>query len=199
LTLFIQKLYFSYVAAKMNNRWITFLLAFALCASCLVLSASCNKPEKTSEKRPDPAVAIGPILDTGSVKSESFMREIESISDPVKLARLGDKYFESSRFSEAIEAYEKALQFNPKDADTYNDLGLAFHYTARPEKAVEILKRGAEVDPSFQRIWLSLGFVLTASGRGEEAKAALNKAIAIDPNSIMGQEAKRLLGFTTQN
>jgi len=137
----------------------------------------------------------GPIVDTGLVKSGGFIKEIESINDPEKLAHLGDKYFENNRFAEAIEAYEKALKLNPKDADTYNDLGLALHYTARSEKAVEILKKGTEVNPSFQRVWLSLGFVLTATGKGEEAKTALNKAIALDPNSTQGLEAKRLLGL----
>ncbi len=180
---------------KMNNRWIAYLFLFILAAPFPLLSVSCSKPEKPAEKHPESAVTTGPILDTGIAKSGSFMKEIESMDDPEQLSHLGDKYFESSRFPEAIEAYEKALKLNPKDVDTYNDLGLALHYTSRSDKAVEILRKGTEVNPSFQRIWLSLGFVLTATGKGEEAKTALNKAVAIDPNSTQGQEAKRLLGL----
>lgn len=186
---------FLYVAAKIDNRWITVLLLFALSVSSLALTTSCSKPEEPAKKSPESAVASGPLIDTGSVKSGSFMKEIEIINDPEQLAHLGDRYFESNRYAEAIEAYEKALKLNPKDADTYNDLGLALHYTARPEKAVEILRKGTEVDPSFQRVWLSLGFVLAATGKGEEAKPALNKTIALDPNSAQGVEAKRLLGL----
>jgi len=189
---------FLYVSANMNNKWITPLFVFILSVSFLVaLTASCKKPETPKEKRPESAVTTGPILDTGLAQSGNFRKEIESINNPEELARLGDKYFESSRFAEAIEAYEKALKLNPKDADTYNDLGLAFHYTARSERAVEILRKGTEVNPSFQRVWLSLGFVLTATGKGEEAKTALNKAIALDPSSTQGLEAKRLLGLIT--
>lgn len=179
----------------MNTKCITPIFLFMLLLSFLALTASCSKPEKPAEKHPESTMTPGPIVDTGLVKSGSFMKEIESINDPEKLAQLGDKYFESSRFAEAIEAYEKALKLNPKDADTFNDLGLALHYTARSEKAVEILRKGTEANPSFQRLWLSLGFVLTASGKGEEAKAALNKAVDLDPNSTQGQEAKRLLGL----
>ena len=179
----------------MNNRRITPLFLFALAVSFLILTAACSKPEKPAGKSPEITMTPGPIIDTGSGKSGGFMKEIESINDPEKLAQLGDKHFESSRFAEAIEAYEKALKLNPKDADTFNDLGLELHYTARSEKAVEILRKGTEANPSFQRLWLSLGFVLTATGKGEEAKAALNKAVDLDPNSTQGQEAKRLLGL----
>jgi len=183
------------MASKLNNKWITQLFLFVLTASFLALTASCSKPEKPAEKRPERAMTPGPIVDAGSVKSGGFMKEIEGINDPKQLAHLGDKYFENNRYAEAIEAYEKVLKINPKDADTYNDLGLALHYTARSEKAVEILKKGAEVNPSFQRIWLSLGFVLTTTGKNKEAEVALNKAIALDPDSTQGQEAKRLLVF----
>lgn len=179
----------------MNNKWITPLFLFALAMSFLALTASCSKPEKPSQKSPESAMTPGPIVDTGSVRSGGFVKEVENTNDPEKLAQLGDKYFDSNRYPEAIEAYEKVLKLNPKDVDTYNDLGLALHYTARSEKAIEILRKGTEVNPSLQRVWLSLGFVLAATGKGEEAKTALNKTIAIDPNSTQGLEAKRLLGL----
>jgi tetratricopeptide (TPR) repeat protein len=179
----------------MNNRLITPLFLFALSVSFLILTAACSKPEKPAGKSPESTMTPGPIIDTGSGKSGGFIKEIESINDPEQLAHLGDKYFENNRYAEAIEAYEKALKLNPKDADTYNDLGLALHYTARSEKAVEILKKGTEVNPSFQRVWLSLGFVLTATGKDKEAQVALNKTVDLDPNSTQGQEAKRLLVF----
>jgi cytochrome c-type biogenesis protein CcmH/NrfG len=184
------------VSAKMNNKWITPIFLLAIAVSFLALTTSCSKPEKPAEKSPESTVATGPIVDTGSVKSGGFVKEVENTNDPEKLAQLGDKYFDNNRYPEAIEAYEKALKLNPKDADAYNDLGLALHYTDRSAKAVEILRKGTEVNPSFQRVWLSLGFVLTATGKGEEAKTALNKAIALDPNSTQGQEAKRLLGLS---
>ncbi|MBS1112073.1 MAG: hypothetical protein H6Q95_365, partial [Nitrospirae bacterium] len=138
----------------MNNKWITPLFLFALAVSFLALTASCGKPEKPAEKSPESTMTSGPIIDTGSVKSGGIVKEVENTNDPEQLAHLGDKYFDNKRFPEAIQAYEKALKLNPKDVDTYNDLGLAFYYTARSEKAVEILRKGTEVNPSFQRVWL---------------------------------------------
>jgi tetratricopeptide (TPR) repeat protein len=36
-------------------------------------------------------------------------------SDPQALARLGDQYFESNYFNQAIELYKKTLEINPND------------------------------------------------------------------------------------
>lgn len=55
------------------------------------------------------------------------------ISDPQSLASLGDEYFESSNYKQANEIYKKALEINPNDIDTLNDLGLAYHYTGNSE------------------------------------------------------------------
>jgi Flp pilus assembly protein TadD len=79
--------------------------------------------------------------------------------------------------------------------DTYNDLGLAQHYSGKSDNAIETLTRGTQVVPSYQRIWLSLGFVLVSTGREFEAKPALKKAVEIAPDSTVGKEAQRILGL----
>lgn len=108
-------------------------------------------------------------------------------------ARLGDLYFENARFEKAIQEYQKVLVLNAQDVDTYNDLGLALHYTGRSGTAIDTLKKGTAVNPSFQRIWLSLGFVLASTGRNEEAREILQKAIQINPDTDIGVEAERML------
>ncbi|MBI5056858.1 MAG: tetratricopeptide repeat protein [Nitrospirae bacterium] len=114
--------------------------------------------------------------------------------DPKELALLGDKYFESGRYDVAVQIYEKTLQKNPDDVDTYNDMGLALHYLKRSNDAINALKKGTQIAPSYQRVWLSLGFILMSTGRNDEAKTALRKAAELNPQTDMGQEAMRILG-----
>ncbi|MBW1894834.1 MAG: tetratricopeptide repeat protein [Deltaproteobacteria bacterium] len=114
--------------------------------------------------------------------------------DPQSLARLGDEYFESGNYRQAIEIYKKALEINPKDIDTLNDLGLAYHYTGNSDLAEEVLIKGTEVDPAFQRIWLSLGYVLKSAGKNEQAISVLQKTVKLGPDNEVGQEAIRMLG-----
>ena len=114
-------------------------------------------------------------------------------NDPQKMAFRGDQYFEDKQYGQAIELYLKVIQLDPKDVDTYNDLGLSYYYTGNPELAVNTLRKGTKINPRFQRIWLSLGFVLGSTGNIEDAKSALKKAADLNPNNDVGQEAMRIL------
>lgn len=116
------------------------------------------------------------------------------ISDPQSLARLGDQYFENNNFKQAIEIYKKVLEINPDDVDTFNDLGLAYHYTGNSALAEEVLIKGTETAPAFQRIWLTLGYVLKSSGKNEQAKVVLQKTVEMGFNNEIGQEAIKMLG-----
>jgi Flp pilus assembly protein TadD len=114
-------------------------------------------------------------------------------SAPSDFARQGDLHFEGGRYQEAIPFYQKALEANPQDADTWNDLGLALHYTGRNEEALAALRKGASLAPRFQRVWLSLGFVASRAGLVQEAKSAWTTVISIDQASPLAEEARKFL------
>jgi Flp pilus assembly protein TadD len=116
------------------------------------------------------------------------------ITDPQALAGLGDQYFENNDFIQAIELYKRVLEIDPGDVDTYNDLGLAYHYTGNSGLAEETLIKGIDAAPEYQRIWLSLGFVLKSVGEKEKARAVLQNAVDMGPDNEVGQEAMRMLG-----
>ena len=114
--------------------------------------------------------------------------------DPALIARLADSYFAQKNYEQAIELYERALEINPDDVESYNDLGLALFYTGQSALAVDILLAGVQKGPEFQRIRLTLGFVQARLGDKEAAAAAFNKAIELGPDNRVGREAKRMLG-----
>ncbi len=126
--------------------------------------------------------------------SASPSQTIRTADTAESLAALGDSYFGTGRYGEAIGAYRRVLALDPKDADTYNDMGLALHYTGKSEEAVEALKKATSLDPAMQRAWLSLGFILKAIGKHKPSREALEKVIALDPGSAQGIEAKKMLG-----
>ncbi len=134
---------------------------------------------------------------------ENFSRQFEAGSaipesvvqkDPVLLANLGDERFRQGRYLDAIGIYRQVLKMRPDDVDTYNDLGLALHYSGASEQALVVLKQGAERDPAFQRIWLTLGFVQMSTDERPEAKFALQEAVKLGPGNQIAQEAERLIG-----
>jgi tetratricopeptide (TPR) repeat protein len=178
-----------------KNLIIIALFIIALGLGIFILTRSADKTERSATGGIERTPVQGPIVDSGSLEPLPLDQLGVNTNDPIALASLGDRYFESSNFQQAITIYEKVLELNPNDVDTYNDLGLALHYTGQPDAAVETLRKGIEVVPTYQRIWLSLGFVLAAINRNEEANPALQKAIDLDPETIMGQEAKRIQGL----
>ena len=120
-------------------------------------------------------------------------REELTIEDPVLLARLGDQLFEQKQFERAVTAYERAVQFNPSDVDSYNDLGLSLQYLGRSAEAIAVLNEGIARDGNYQRIHLTMGFVQLQSGNRPAAIGSLKRAIELDPDSDVGQAASRML------
>ncbi|MBT3047206.1 MAG: tetratricopeptide repeat protein [gamma proteobacterium symbiont of Ctena orbiculata] len=119
--------------------------------------------------------------------------EALSTDDPALIARLADDYFMQKDYPRAIELYERVLQIDPDDVETYNDLGLSLFYTGQSGLALQALQTGAAKQPGFQRIQLTLGFVQTQLGDKQAAAAAFRKAIELGADNRVGLEAKRML------
>jgi tetratricopeptide (TPR) repeat protein len=180
------------------KKWI--LIVIVAVAAGIVIAGLVTSPSyKTEEPAHKSRDMTPPSSDTLMDRDFDRVIPVEELEvdtmNPQSLVMLGDKYFENRRFAQAIEIYEKVLELNPVDVDTYNDLGLAYHYTGKSSIAVDILKKGARIIPSYQRIWLSLGFILMSVGNNEEAKSALKEAVDLNPETDVGQEAKRMLGL----
>ena len=185
------------MASGSYKKWIIIAVIIIVGGFFIIsLTRISNKSRETSSDRgANESFTTGPLLDFESEERRVTDRMQEFYNNPVALASLGDEYFESRRYAMAIKVYEKVLELNPEDVDTYNDLGLALHSSGRSDEAIIKLKEGTEIDPSFQRIWLSLGFILIKMGQTEEARGVLEKAVEIDPESGMGGEARKFISY----
>jgi tetratricopeptide (TPR) repeat protein len=177
----------------MYKQWVLiglFVLAGAALVAFFVRSFS---GERVGEKRDDAPLVSDADLQL-TVKEQELLAQVDREPGNATLhAVLGDLYFDTERFSQAIGRYEKAVELDPGDADSLNDLGLAFFYTGNNDAALSALERATSVDPAFQRAWLSRGFVLARLGRAGEAKEALQRTIELGPETGIGQEARRIL------
>jgi len=183
------------------KKWIIILIAVVAGGLVVVnyVTRQSGAPDYSVQQVPDrtavPPVTSGPMVEQDLNKAVSLEELGVENKSPQELAILGDKYFESSMFNQAIVIYKKVLELDPRDIDTYNDLGLAYNYVNRPDLAIDILQRGTKEVPSYQRIWLSLGFIHMSAGNNAEAKIALKKAAELNPQTDIGQEAMRMLSL----
>lgn len=115
------------------------------------------------------------------------------INDPLAISRQADESFNKKEYNRAADLYQRLLELDPNDVDTYNNLGITLHYLGRSTEALEKLNKGVAVDPTYQRIWLTLGFVNSQLGNTEQARTALTAAVKINADNEIGQSAVKML------
>src|SRR3989338_1310793 len=108
-------------------------------------------------------------------------------------ADVGDIYFDQHQFTDAIGYYKQAVALDPQDSDSYNDMGLSYHYIGMSDEGLKYVEEGINKNPAFQRIWLTKGFILAIKGNVAEARAAWEKAYSLGPNSEEGKSAASFL------
>jgi cytochrome c-type biogenesis protein CcmH/NrfG len=74
--------------------------------------------------------------------------------------QLGHVYFDTDQYKKAIDAYEKALELDPKNGDVWTDLGIMYRRSGLPRKAIECFDRAVVVDPKHETARFNKGIVL---------------------------------------
>jgi tetratricopeptide (TPR) repeat protein len=124
---------------------------------------------------------------------------LDNPNDFDALSALGDKYFESAQYFEAIQTYDRALAVNPMCADCLNDQGLAYFYAGDANSAIDSLDKAIAINPDYPNTWLSKGFILISEGRYQEAIAPLNKVKELDTVGNLTIEADKFLAMAAEN
>jgi len=80
-------------------------------------------------------------------------------NDPDTLAKLGNVYFDSHQYGDAINYYGQALKITPDNADVRTDLGTAYWYTGDADKAIAEFQKSLKIRPDHAGTLFNLGVV----------------------------------------
>lgn len=105
---------------------------------------------------------------SGSVDRVSFLK------------RLGGLYSDAGRLDEAVEVLSEALVFDPNDAETHIDLGIALARQRRFDQAVDHYRKAIGIAPYSPRAYNNLGAALAEQGREEEAMGYFAESLKRD-------------------
>jgi len=94
---------------------------------------------------------------------------------------LGNKFNESNDPSKAVKCYEKAIEINPENSATHNNLGNLLDDLKRFEEAETEYRKAIEINPEYSEAHYNLGVLLQKRERFEEAETEYRKAIEINP------------------
>ena len=116
---------------------------------------------------------------------------MEKIDTPaVEFYRLYDLAYdltEKGRVDEAIVAWRKALDLEPKDGRALNNLGGLLLRQGEFGEAERQLRRAIESDPDVASAYDNLALIISRKGDLTEALGLWNKAIQLDPLSLEAQ------------
>lgn len=136
------------------------------------------------------------MLQTGSIDETHYF----SIADgavknamrsnsrlPSAHAQLGSLLWRSGDLPAAEAAYQKALQLNPRDADSLLAFGRYLRTTNRPKDAIPLFLRARETDPLSADLLFELGKAEMYSGHAMKAVAYGRQILKIDPSLTNGR------------
>lgn len=101
---------------------------------------------------------------------------------PLRLSD-ADKAFEN-----AVKAYKKILDQNPKDDTAHFNLGRAYNKLNEDTDAQKALREAVKLKPDDGQYQTELGAILIKLAHYDEAVVALKKAVEIDAENLQAQE-----------
>jgi len=91
----------------------------------------------------------------------------------------------TGRFIEAETIYRLALEIDPADFKTWNNLaGVLFDALDKPMDAIRCMERAMKLEPQNKLGWSNLASMVGRLGRHEKALEFADRALALDPNCV---------------
>ncbi len=94
---------------------------------------------------------------------------------------LGIAYGNKGEYNNAIEAYQKAVEINPKNDDPYNNMGIAYDEKGDYNNAMEAYQKVVEINPKDDKAYNNMGIAYYDKGEYDNAIKAFLKALKLNP------------------
>ena len=98
---------------------------------------------------------------------------------------IGDGYQKNRKFTEAAEAYKRAISAKPDILPIYHNLSDIYRNQNRFEEAIEVTKQGLKIFPNNASLYVDLGWYNSLGNHNFEAIIASKKAVELDPEQSM--------------
>jgi len=167
-------------------------LLIAVLGGFLVMKLSGKKEESS------PAGAVPP--GSGSpVDYQQRIAELERVvaGDPKNYqawTMLANEYYDTDQPQKAINAYAKALELKPNNANLLTDQGVMFKRAGAFDKALENFEKAQRIDPKHLQSLYNMGIVYAEDlKQPEKAMKVWTHYLEIDSTSPAAQQVKRMM------
>ncbi|WP_159786063.1 tetratricopeptide repeat protein [Sodalinema gerasimenkoae] len=101
-----------------------------------------------------------------------------------EFCRQANALFFSGRYSDAIVAYQQAVQLKPDYHQAWSNQGSALFHLERYPEAIAAYNRALNIYPDYPEAWNNKGGALSKLGQYEEALAAYDRAVELKPDYV---------------
>lgn len=108
---------------------------------------------------------------------------------------LGAIFKHTGQLQKSLSANQKAIELNPYDPETHNNVGTTLHELGRLESAETSYKRAIDIAPLYTEAYYNLGITQKELGRAQEAELSFKKALSIKPDLLIAKGKLGILYF----
>ena len=101
---------------------------------------------------------------------------------PEDFFNAGNLSAEDGAFEDAVTSYDRALQINPNNYQSWSNRGNVLSELGRKEEAITSYDCALQINPDYYIAWFNRGNVLSELGRKEEAIASYGHVLQINPD-----------------
>ena len=162
-------------------------------ALILIAATGCNR------QRQEPKGRAGYPGGAAAVVSPEEIRLLgqaakQSPKNAAAWIAFGNALMDSNRFSEAADAYQKALALDPKNVDVRVDRGTCLKNSGRPQQAVEEYRKAIQLNPNHIYAHRNMGVTLAFDLKEKkEAAREFEKYLALAPNAPDAGEIRQMV------
>lgn len=104
----------------------------------------------------------------------------------------GISFSSLSKFEQAIECFDKAINIDPRNSGAWSNKGDALRYMGKDNEAMGCYNNAIKINPSNARAWSNKGFLLCTLGQLDDSIQCLHRALDITP--IYSYIASKIVG-----
>lgn len=201
--------------AENTREYWTSVQAYVLAAICLVLGTAGGyllRGSWSPRAATKPAPAAQAPAHGAQVTLDDLKRMADKQAEPLKaqlrerpgdaalLASLGNVYYKTHQFGQAIEYYQQSLQADPKSAAVNTDLGNAYYYAGDADRALQAFATALRCDPKYPDALFNTGLIQWRDKADPKAAVATwQKLLASNPNLPQRPQVEEFIARARQH
>lgn len=197
-----------------------FCLVFGLVLGYLFRGSAPVTSTATAATAPEPASPEGmpgvpaslSAPGTGQLTPEQTSEMVQKAAQPLlsnlkqnprdfeALVKLGNLYYDSKLYPDAIKYYKQAVKARPENSDVRTDLGTSYWYTGNADRAIAEFNRALKYNPTHPGTLFNMG-VVKWQGKMDPAGAvqAWERLLETNPNYPQKQQVLDLITKARQH